>query len=572
MKKLKFLLLIAVAFMFNFQLVTAKTTYYNYSSTYEIEREYSYSTLFMSKDTQIKVIKDAGSVEDQESSGNYKLYRTNINPNDELIVLITKSAVNKNGELLDAVVKINNVERFSSAESGFATFGIKSSFKVAKSISDPTSTDTYTQGENEPLIFELGTSKAKANISITYYKTDTYKDESNVGKLGDITVASGTIWDFDNLASSVGGSYESDPLNGNEGIIPLSGDSNIYYNKSKIHKNSGYAYEYKEQDEGIAISSKAGNNIDDLFYENTVFLKNNHLIDSTFKLAFSGASCNLYFIFASPYPYNLDTPINSVNEKDVTSDKNFTYTITQYVPNNYYGSIFGFQGAYDNMYSDTRYRTFRITETLDSNLELDVDNIKIFNELNEDVTECFTPSYKDNLLTIEVKEDTFAKSVFYGHAYKINLPVKLKDGIKNVDKIVISARAASTRCKPNLTCPKEERITNKTNVRISYKVTVNYYEKDSNNKLADSKVFTYYLNDEYKTDYDVIDKSWDLVSMPNNASGVITGDVVVDYYFTPVIIENPPTGMIVIPIVAMLAILGGAIVIYKQHKSKIYHV
>ena len=60
--------------------------------------------------------------------------------------------------------------------------------------------------------------------------------------------------------------------------------------------------------------------------------------------------------------------------------------------------------------------------------------------------------------------------------------------------------------------------------------------------------------------------------MPNNASGVITGDVVVDYYFTPVIIENPPTGMIVIPIVAMLAILGGAIVIYKQHKSKIYHV
>ena len=224
------------------------------------------------------------------------------------------------------------------------------------------------------------------------------------------------------------------------------------------------------------------------------------------------------------------------------------------------------------MYNNTRFDTFKLTETIDENLVLDVDNIKVLNELGEDVTEYFTSTYKDNVLTIEVKKDTFAKSVFYGHAYKINLPVKIKDDIKDVDKITVSARTVSTRCKPNLSCPKEERISNKTDVRVKYKVTVNYYEKDTENKLADSKELTYYLNDEYNTDYANIGNSWDLVEKPSNASGVINGNVVVNYYFTPVIIENPPTGMIVLPIITMLVLLGGVAIVYKLYKKKIYHV
>ena len=576
MKNFKLLLFVFAAFIFNFQIVAAQTTYYNYSSTYEIEREYSYSTLFMSKDSEIKVIKNAGTVDTQESSGNYKLYRTNIKTNDELIILITKSAVNKNGELLDAVVKINNVEQFASVEDGFVTFGIKSSYNVANSVSDPSSAKTITPKENEPIVFELGTSKAKANLNVTYYITGTYKNESEGGKLGGITAASGTIWDFDNLASTVGGSYTTDLFNGDEGIVPTSGDANIYYNKSKIHKNSGYSYEYKEQDSGIAIRSKTGGDINNLCYENSIFLKNSRLSNSTFKLTFSGAGSNLYFVFASPYPYNLDNPINSFDTKEVTAGDQINYVITQYIPNNYYGTTFAFQGAYDMMYSNTRYKTFRFTETFDKNLEFDLKKLKVVNELGEDVTEYFTSTFEDSLLTIEAKESSFGVSTFYGHAYKISLPVKIKEDIKDVDKIIVGAkelRVVSTRCKQDLNCPKEERFTTASaEVRIKYTVTVNYYEKDTDNKLADSKKLTYFLNDEYKTDYNGIDNSWSLVETPSNASGVVNGNIVVNYYFTPVIIENPPTGMIVLPIFAMIALLGGAIVIYKQHKKKIFNV
>ena len=573
MKKLKYWLVMFVAFIFNFQLVNAQTTYYNYSSTYQMDGEFSYSTLFMSKDSKITVIKNVGTVDTQESSGNYKLYRTNIKPNEELIILITKSAVNKKGELLDAVVKINKVEQFDSVEDGFVTFGIKSSYNVANSVSSPTSTKTITPKENEPLVFELGTSKAKANLNITYYLTGTYKNESEVGKLGSITAVSGTIWDFDNLASTVGGSYTTDLFNGDEGIIPTSGDANIFYNKSKIHKNSGYSYEYKEQDKGIAIKSKTGGNIDNLYYENAIFLINNRLTNSTFNLTFSGASGSLYFVFASPYPYNIDKPISSFDTKEVTTGKQINYNITQYIPNNYYGTIYAFQGAYDNMYSNTKYKSFKLTETLDNNLEFDIKGLKIVNELGEDVTEYFTSSYENNILTVEAKESSFDVSTFYGHAYKISLPAKVKDDIKDVDKITLSSiRTASTICKQDLDCRNESRTSDKPYIKLKYKLIVNYYEKDTNNKLADSIETTYYLNEEYKTDYSVIDSNWDLVETPSNANGVINGDMVVNYYFTPVVIENPPTGMIVLPIFAMITLLGGAIIIYRKHKRKIYNV
>ena len=199
--------------------------------------------------------------------------------------------------------------------------------------------------------------------------------------------------------------------------------------------------------------------------------------------------------------------------------------------------------------------------------------LKIVNELGEDVTEYFNSTFENNVLTIEAKESSFEVSTFYGHAYKISLPVKVKDDIKDVDKITLAKiRVNSTKCKSTLDCTTNNPESSGKSITLKYKVIVNYYEKGTNNKLADSKELTYYLNDEYKTDYSNIDSSWALAETPSNASGVVNGNIVVDYYFTPVIIENPPTGMIVIPIITMVVLLSGAIIIYKQHKKKIYNV
>ena len=562
------MLFIVFMIITNISLVNAKTTYLNYSNIYKIEKEYSYSTLYMSKNTEFKVIKDTGNNSSQNH--NYMLYRTNIKKNNELIVLITNSAVNKNGELLDAVVKINNVNNFASGEDGFVTFGIKKDFKVTKTVGNTAPSETYTINYNEPLVFELGSSKAQADLTIIYYKAGTYMSENEKGTLGEITALSGSIYGFDNIAD---GNYASDLFAGKEGIIPLNGDSIIYYNKSKIHKKSDYKIEYKEQDNGIAIETKNGENSDVLHYENTVFLKNNHLTNSTFKLSFSGATGNLYLAFISPYPYNLDLPTQSAEVKDALIGSEFNYIRTQYVPNNYYGTILAFQGAYDNMYVDSRYNSFKLTETLNNNLEVNIDKIRILNELNEDVTEYFETSINNNQLTIQLKNEVFTKSAFYGHFYTISIPVKLNSDIKNLDKITTTTtRTTTSTCKTYTNCPKEETLSNKKNdVKLKYKLVVNYYEKGTNNKLAESKENTYYLNDEYKTDYNVVDKNWDVTEIPKNASGKINSNIEINYYFTPVVIENPPTGMLVIPF-GLIILVVSIVIIFKINKRKIFNI
>ncbi len=637
MKKFN-LLFILFALILNVKVVFAQTTYRPYSFTYTMEKDYSNSTLFMTKDTSFKVIKSAGTKETEESSGNYKFYRTNINEGDELILLITNSAVNKNGKLLDAVVKISNVKKFAAADAGYATFGIKSSYTVAKDVANPTSVDTYTQKENEPLVFELGTSKAQAEISITYYLAGTYKDESNKGKLGNVTGASGTIWDFDNIAS---GTYAAERFAGNEGIVPLNGDAIIFYNKSKVHKNSGYAYEYKEENNGIAINTKQGSNIDSLNYENMVFVKTN-ITDSTFKLSFGGEVGNLYFMFASPYPYDLNMPTKTIDVKDAASGDIFHYNIMQYVPNNYYGTIYAVQKAYDNMYSNTRYKTFKITETLNKNLEVKTQDIKVTNELGEDVTNYFTITVDDNnKMTAIATNEALNNSQFYGHAYNVSIPLTLKEDIKEISKITSDKTyVKATKCDINLICKDEDRtsytdtfkvkykvtinyldnatkenivdpviqkkdldekyITNynniddtkwglvelpknysgtiKENVVVNYyfnrkyKITVNYYEQGTTNKIADSQELYYYLDDEYTTNYDNVEKSWGLVETPANATGKVTGDMEVNYYFTPVIIENPPTGMITIPFILIGALLVGIVLFKNKQKDKLYKI
>lgn len=638
MKKLN-LLLIAFALIFNVKVVFAQTSYKPFADVYTMEKDYSNSTLFLSKKTEIKVIKASGSVGTEESSGNYKFYRTNINEGSELIVLITNSAVNKKGELLDAVVKINNVKKFSAADSGYATFGVKSSYTVAKDVSNPTSTNSYTTKNNEPMVLELGTSKATAEINITYYLAGTYKDESNKGNLGNVTGASATIWDFDNVAS---GTYAAERFAGNEGIVPLNGDALIYYNITPTHKNPSYAYEYKTEDNGIAIKTKQGGNVDSLNYENMVFLKTN-ITDSTFKLSFGGETGNLFLTFASPYPYNLNMPTKTVDVKEAISGKVFHYNIMQYVPNNYYGTIFGLQKVFDNMYSNTRYTSFKIWETFNKNLEINTKDIKVTNELGEDVTSYFTFTVdSNNKMTGIVNSDTFDKAEFYGHAYNVSVPITLKEDVKEISKItsdktyvqaiknnakLVSQSEDKTSYTVNykvkykvttnyidydtkekikdsvveekdlnekyitnykdiddtkwglVELPKNYSGTVKENVDVNYyfrkkyKVTVNFYEQGTTNKVAESQVLYYYMGDEYTTNYDNVEKSWEVAETPDNAKGKITGeDIEVNYYFTEVIIENPPTGAIAIPFFLIGLFFIGVIFYKSKVNKKLYKI
>ena len=183
---ISFSIIIIVSFfaIINKAYSAGRTEYKDWSevTSGKIQKDFSYSTLFRSEDTQINVINDAGETLVQKDL----FVRDNINSGDELVVLITKCATNKNGELLDVVAKINNVKSFSSG--GHVRIRIGSSYQIAESQDNPSNDlaiEEYSK-VNEPLVFGFGTENAQADFTMTYYKTGTYDSKTDSGTLGNI--------------------------------------------------------------------------------------------------------------------------------------------------------------------------------------------------------------------------------------------------------------------------------------------------------------------------------------------------------------------------------------------------
>ena len=542
-------LIIVVSFIaFANKAVSVGTTqYHDWKDITEIGEDYSYSTLFISPETTIKVIKDAGSYNSEYSSS---LLNRDYIRSGELIVLITNCATNKNGELLDVVVKINNVKKFENASSsnGYVTFQIGATYEIPKDPKDPSSYDSYTQDSIEnalyqPLLFTFDTKYAQANFTMTYYKAGTYQSESNKGELGNINSISGIYWDFD--IENNDGDYNNELFNGDEGMAPIVGTSDIYYNKDKKHFT--YNHTLKEQDNGIAISDRTSSNTNAIYYESSAFMTTKDIEDSTFSFTYSGRGCGIYYMFASPYPFEIDSPKKSVNVAEAKTGDSFIYTVSQYIPNNYYGTLFSFNRIYDGLYATTRYNQIVIKDTIDSHLTIDKNNIKVVNESNTDVTDYFNISVDGNTVKATAKVEMFDKVEFYAHTYKLQIPVTVKGDTSNVEKITNKANTTSSICKSENDCPTDDLETNQVDVKMKYNLTVNYIEGSTKNVIAPKDVSDaiYYYNDEYKTNYNKVDlKMWRLdkseVEVGEGSEkdkdskiieGNIKGNTIVNYYF-----------------------------------------
>ncbi len=525
-----FLIVVAISFIvfLNKAFSVGTTIYHDWSAIEKIDENYSYSTLFRSSNTIIKEMKKAGAYNSEYSSSLFN--RDNIKPGDELIVLITNCATNKNGELLDVVVKINNVKKFSNASESYVTFQIGSPYQIATKQNDPETYKTYTQKVNEPLVFAFDTYYAQADFTMTYYKAGTYKSESNKGELGNISSVSGIYWDFD--IENEDSDYNNELFNGYEGMVPKVGTSDIYYNKNKRH--GSYSHTLKEQSNGIAISERNSGNTNTIYYESSAFMTTKDFNNSTFTFTYSGTRCGIYYMFASPYPYTIDKPTKSVNKESATTGEKFTYTVSQYIPNNYYGTLFSFNEIYSNLYKTSRFNSVVIKDTIDSHLTIDKNNIKVINETSTDVTSYFTIGVSGNTVTATATSTMLNNVDFYAHTYKLQIPVTVKSDTYGVDKIQNKATTTSSICKTDSNCPTENKDTNEVDVKIKYKLNVNYYEEGKpGSKVATSDSETYYYNDSYSTNYNKVDlKVWEFVRSDGDAtSGKITKDTTVNYYF-----------------------------------------
>ena len=405
------------------------TVYKDWSSIKMIEEDYSYSTIYYSSDTEITLIKNDGT-ETWDTVNEIKTPYVELHTGQEMILLITNCAVNRNGQTCDVVVKINNVKEWEVDESDRIYFHFMNDRFLNSQLAPVASTgggQDYIRERDvgEIISFELGAKYADCDFSITYYVAGTYKYDSTKneesGTLAGITSTNNFVYDID--VPGVDG-YESQFLKGYEGLRPNVGSSTIYYNKDLKHDT--YTAILSELDNGIACS-QTDFNTNGIWYQNSAFVTTSGINNSTYNFTYGGQNCAITYSFMSPYPYSMSKPTKTVSTETVSEKEIFYYAISQYVPNNYYGSLIKYNEIYSTLYSDTHYTNLSIKDTLDSNLELRGD-IKIINEKKEDVTSYFDITTSNNVVTATVKEAVLGKVDFYAHKYIMNISVYLKEG------------------------------------------------------------------------------------------------------------------------------------------------
>lgn len=160
-------------------------------------------------------------------------------------------------------------------------------------------------------------------------------------------------------------------------------------------------------------------------------------------------------------------PVKSIDKSEISEKtETVTYTISNTV---------------DSKTAGYFYNSFVVSDKLENVLK--IKSVKILNENNENVSELFDISQKDNLVTATAKDTSTAS--FYSHTYKLVIEASIKD--RNTD--------ISSYCdnKGKAIIPNKSTLTVDGNVLESNTVTFNYQTKaNSINKyiLADGEKVT----------------------------------------------------------------------------------
>ena len=425
----------------------ATITYKDWSAINNMDNNYSYSTLFYSNSTQIKILRNDGTVTWSTQNGINvpEIYLYN---GQQAIIQITHCAVDKNGRSLDVVIKLTNVNVWRTARDNRVGIAFtKTDFCNSQENPVPNNGYNYSRPitRGEIIKFSLRARFADCNFTMTYYVSDTYNYNKSTNKesgvLAGITNVNSFLYDLDVVNNT--GSYRNQFLGGNEGLVPNTGNSTIYYNKNR--KSGKNPATLQEISRGIAVQKDGGLITDGIWYKTSVFITTTNLINSTYSFRYGGTGCGMGFNFMSPYPYKIESPTKTVNKQKVKEQEKFTYTVSQYIPNNYYGTLINFNEIYPNLYKNTHYSNIKISDTLDKNLSI-VGNVYITNENGENKTSYFDISTSNNVVTATAKSAMLNKVEFYAHTYNINIPVSVKaqTGPKLINTNSITNKSSTT--------------------------------------------------------------------------------------------------------------------------------
>lgn len=438
--------------------------YKDYNQLETLNSKYSYGTLFWTDKTQV-IDLNPPSEDAAQFIQNSKLKKLNSNQyvvggckNQTLKFKITNCATDEDGEMCDVVVTINNITEFEGRDN-YGTqpsyssewFGMKDGERViaiglgiTKGFSVSTNRSTEAKYiSNNIMRFNMLSNYSSADFKMEYYKSGTNKSANING-----TVAIVSDIDITNQT----GSYTEALLRGNEGIVP-GNNSTVYYSKNDYlteafggistptNKNY-YAFEgAPATSQGITESTSS------------MIVQDGK---ATYTMTYSGNSCGIDFIFISAAPYELDTPIKTVDVEEIAEKTTFHYKIKQYVPNNYYTSLLDINNNNNNS-SSSLYSKLEISDELNENLkivETETDKINIVNKDGRDCTNYFTITQNNNKVVATAKSDKLKAEEFYNEMYTLTIPVQVKEGskqtvIKNSAKTLNILKEKTTELQSN---------------------------------------------------------------------------------------------------------------------------
>lgn len=478
-------------------------------------------------------------------------------------ILAKNSAINANGNYIDAVLTTKNLVFWNNKELD-AKYVYKSRI-TTRSLEGITS-GQYSRLDSEgssqvpvvlgiPIEFNLDHLIGQVDASLSYYEADTYNTPNQ--KYADIKSIIGLYSDVD-IWNDKTDLFSDKIFKGNEGVAFTNSENvkTIYYdvdgqygkqiqltNKDGSKTATDYQARLKtvtaidennKEYSGLYIDDevRTNANVRDIHEKTSIFITEDLDNEKIFNFRYASArSAGIRFCFVSPIKYDIAGPVKTSSVTKTTDNKNYIYSIIQKIPNNYYGYALKFAN-----YSGTLSNSISISDTFDEKLtNIDKNKITIVNENGLDVTKYFDISLSEVNGKIKLvatisnsNSDNFISKVdFYNHTYKVNVPVTTKDKI-NKNKI---SNKASTTVDNNTSNILES---NNVDVDVYYTVTINHIDEYNNAILkttTDEVIYgnTFSSNKEdfenYEYDYNESDTN------DGKNSGVVNKNITVNYYY-----------------------------------------
>lgn len=432
----KKILIIAIAFIiFNFNILYAATTNsYDFSTiknNNSLSEDYSYSTLFYTSGTTFTPYDfhyintstgNKGNRDDLRYS--YGLRGT---ANKPARLKITKCAIDKDGDLCDVVCTISNIKMYSNSDSYSNYDEYKSWFPNADfSIGNPrvcfsvksyyaiAGGGNYGNSVGNLIAFSFNTNYAEATFQMDYYKTGTWNYSTNTGTKANMGGVNAFIFDLD-IPSPSTTTLGNNFFLGEEGF-QLQYDGDYYFDKS----SNGFL-QHKWDTVGTNSSKSNVSNTGGIHQYSSCFVVQKQ--NASFKMRYGGSFCGIEFAFVSPFKYQIPNPTSSVSPSKVYEGEKYTYTTSQYIPNNYYGSLIPFIGV------NTHVSQFVIEKNiLTTKNAVTASDVTITNEDNQNVTSYFDISIANNKVKATLKSSYKDNLAFYSHRYNLNVKESYKVG------------------------------------------------------------------------------------------------------------------------------------------------